>query len=502
MSLASRLAVPLFVLAPLIAATPARADATADGAAALQAQIRAWVTDLTGPAVDLGSHAVRVTPAGDAYRFELPVTGPVGNTGWVITGEPIAAIAKPVENGSWTITSIELPTPLHADRSEAPDGKPYSWMLALAGQQFHGRFDPTLATSSHFDGRLHGYSSLSETAAGTHSSHYDSYVWNGGWVPAGDRRVTVSHQVQGHNLTVFIDAASRNRTVTATVGSISSSGRIERLSFERLGDIVRTVSGLVPSAMQAAGTAAAPKSISPADRTRLHALVAALRDLLGGVQAQTKMERIGVDIGGQRGTLASLTIGSHAAAPGGMLDASLNLAVEGFDSPLVPPGPLHGYLPHRVALTPRLSGVPAGDLMSLLDRAIDDADKDSLQAQALGLLAKGPLKVGLEDVAMDLGAATLKANGSVTVAALNDIKGSARIDATGLDTLIHSANTVPELASAAPFLIMLKGIGEQKGDTTTWNVTYADGHAMVNGTDLSALMPSSPATPDQPHIHK
>jgi len=37
---------------------------------------------------------------------------------------------------------------------------------------------------------------------------------------------------------------------------------------------------------------------------------------------------------------------------------------------------------------------------------------------------------------------------------------------------------------------MLKGIGEQKGDTTTWNVTYADGHTEVNGTDLSALMPS------------
>jgi len=502
MSFASRFAVPLLVLAPFIAATPARADTTADGAAALQAQIRAWVAGLTGPAVDLGSHAVRVTPAGDAYRFELPLTGPVGNTGWVITGEPITAIAKPLDKGAWTITSIQLPTPLRVDRTEAPDGKPYSWMLALAGQQVHGQFDPTLATGSRFEGTLRGYSSLSQTAAGTHSSHYDRYVWNGSWVPAGDGRVTVSNQVQGHNLTVFIDAAARNRSITATVGTIRSSGRIERLSFERLGAIVRTVSGLVPTATQAASTAAVPNSIAPDDRTRLHDLVAALRDLLGGVQAQTKLERIRVDVGGQRGTLASLTIGSHAAAPGGMLNASFNLAVEGFDSPLVPQGPLHDYLPRRIALTPRVSGVPADDLMSLLDRAIDGADKDSLQAEALGLLAKGPLKIGLEDVAIDLGAATLKANGSVTIAAVDDIKGSARIDAVGLDTLIHSANTVPQLASAAPFLIMLKGIGEQKGDTTTWNVTYADGHTEVNGTDLSALMPSSPATPDQPHVHK
>jgi len=72
-----------------------------------------------------------------------------------------------------------------------------------------------------------------------------------------------------------------------------------------------------------------------------------------------------------------------------MLDASFNLAVEGFDSPLVPQGPLHDYLPRRIALTPRVSGVPADDLMSLLDRAIDGADKDSLQAEALACSPRG-----------------------------------------------------------------------------------------------------------------
>jgi hypothetical protein len=90
----------------------------------------------------------------------------------------------------------------------------------------------------------------------------------------------------------------------------------------------------------------------------------------------------------------------------------------------------------------------------------------------------------------------------VTIAAPDDIKGSARIDATGLDTLIHNANTVPELRGATPFLIMMKGIGEQKGSTTTWNITYADGHTEVNGTDLSALVPSAPTAPDRPRGHK
>jgi len=498
MSHASRLAVSLLALAPFIAATPARADpvtmpaganVTADAAGALQTQIRAWVAGLTGPAVDFGSHALRVTPEGDAYRFEVPVMGPVAGTGWAITGAPITAIAKPTDGGGWTIQSLHLPTPIRADQPAAPDGSPRNWMLTLAGQESHGRFDPTLRGISSFDTVLHGYVSVTQTATGTQTMHYDSYTAHVGWTPAGDGRVTMTNTGQGQNLTVFVDRPAGAQPVTVSAGSIRSTGRVERIAFDRIGAIVRDIGGLVPSAVQAAAAAAAPNSISAADRPRLHDLVVSLRDLLGGVQAETTMEHLRFDLGGQSGSLASLTVGGRAAAAGGMLDASLHLAMAGIDSPLIPQGPLRDYVPRRIALTPHLSGIPATDLIALLLHAIDTGDQDSLQAGAIALLAKGPLKAGLDDVLLDLGGTVLKANGVVTVAALDDIKGSARIDATGLDTLIHSANTVPELASARPFLIVLKGIGEQKGDITTWNITYADGQTLVNGTDLSTLMP-------------
>ena len=489
MSRASRLAVSLLALAPFIAATPARADASADAAAALQTQIRAWVADLTGPAIDFGSHALRVSPEGDAYQFALPVAGTVGSTGWAITGAPITAIAKPLDAGGWTIQSVRLPSPIRADQPAGPDGSPRNWMLTLAGQEAHGRFDPTLHGISSFDTVLTGYVSVSQTAAGTQTMHYDRYTAHLGWSPAGDGRVTVTNTGQGQNLTVFVDRPAGAQSVTISAGSVRSTGRVERIAFDRLGAIVRDISGLVPSAMQAAAAAAAPDSIAPKDRARLHDLVAALGDLLGGVQAETTLEHVRLDLGGQGGTLANLTIGGRSAAPGGMLDASLHLAMAGIDSPLIPQGPLRDYVPRRIALTPHVSGVPAHDLMALLLHAIDTGDHDSLQADAIALLAKGPLKAGLDDVLLDLGGTVLKANGVVTIAALDDINGSARVDATGLDTLIHSANTVPELASARPFLIVLKGIGEQKGDITTWNITYADGQTLVNGTDLSTLMP-------------
>ena len=41
---------------------------------------------------------------------------------------------------------------------------------------------------------------------------------------------------------------------------------------------------------------------------------------------------------------------------------------------------------------------------------------------------------------------------------------------------------------AGPVLLMLKGLGEQKGTETVWRITYAANKVLVNGQDLSALL--------------
>jgi hypothetical protein len=207
------------------------------------------------------------------------------------------------------------------------------------------------------------------------------------------------------------------------------------------------------------------------------------------------------DLGGQSASLEGLTFAASAAAPGGKLDFSFTLMLDGLDTPMLPPGPLRDYLPRRVALTPHITGVPMDDVVALVLRAIDNKDAPPPQAEIIGLLAKGPLKVGLENVVIDLGDVGLKGDGALTITGATpaDIKGGARIVATGLDGLIQRANTVPELKSAAPVLILVKGLGEQKGDTVTWNITYADGRTLVNGTDLKALMPQQPQQPPRPH---
>ena len=485
MSLATRIAVPLLALAVLMAPAPCRADAAADTAAALQAQIRAWIAGLASPAVDLGGHEVQVTPAGDGFRFDLPVAGAVGDTGWRLTGDPVTALAKPLDGGLWAIELLRLPTPLRADQPAMRGAGPGSWVLTLAGQEISGVFDPTLATASGFTAALRGYELRARSGDGTQTLHLDRTTWHGGWEPTGEGRATVAGEGQGEHLSIVTDSADGSGRAIIAADRIRGSGRVEGVAFDRLGAALRGLAGPVP-----------------ADRAGLRELVFLLRDLLGGARQETTLEGVRLDIGGQRGSLASLTIGGRAAAIDGLLDLSVRLSLEGIDSPLFPPGPLRDYLPRRLALAPHLSGIPVDALVSLLLRAIDGGDPETLRAEALELIGKAPLKAGLDDLVLDLGPAVLKASGTMTVVGPDDIAGTAHIVATGLDALIRRAAAAPELQVATPFLLLLKGVGTQAGDATTWNVTYGQGHAEVNGTDLSALLMVPLAAPERPRGHR
>ena len=501
MSLAARLAVPFLAAIPLVSPPAARAQSPADAAAALQTQVRAWITDLAGPDANLGARDVQVTSTADGFRFVLPVGGPVGDTGWSVSGDPVTAMVKPLDGDRWAIESLRLPSPMRAD-GPGQDGKPPSWALKLADQDIRGVFDPSLATASSLDAALRGYTSIIQTEDGSQTTHFDRYVWHGGWQPLGDGRVTVSGEGRGENLSIGTDMSGGPGHVLVTAAVARSSGRAERVAFDRLAAAVRSLTGLMPALLQAAGDATVPDDLSPTERAGLRSLVTALRDLLGGVQADTTLENVKLEADGQGGTLARLFVGGRAAAPSGLLDASMRVEMEGFDSALIPKGPLRDYVPRHITVAPHLSGVPADEFVSLLLRALDMDDPSSLEGEAWDLLAKGPVTAGVDELVFDLGPAGLKATGSVTVAGPDDISGSARVLATGLDALIRRANTVPDLRSVAPVLIFLKGIGDQKGDATVWNVTYADGRAEVNGTDLNALLSPGDAASDPPRKRK
>ena len=358
-------------------------------------------------------------------------------------------------------------------------------MLTLAGQEISGVFDPTLATASGFTAALRGYELRARSGDGTQTLHLDRTTWHGGWEPTGEGRATVAGEGQGEHLSIVTDSADGSGRAIIAADRIRGSGRVEGVAFDRLGAALRGLAGPVP-----------------ADRAGLRELVFLLRDLLGGARRRPRWRACG--------SISAASAARSPASPSAAVPPPLTACWicrcgcrwRASNSPLFPPGPLRDYLPRRLALAPHLSGIPVDALVSLLLRAIDGGDPETLRAEALELIGKAPLKAGLDDLVLDLGPAVLKASGTMTVVGPDDIAGTAHIVATGLDALIRRAAAAPELQVATPFLLLLKGVGTQAGDATTWNVTYGQGHAEVNGTDLSALLMVPLAAPERPRGHR
>jgi hypothetical protein len=232
-----------------------------------------------------------------------------------------------------------------------------------------------------------------------------------------------------------------------------------------------------------------PDGVPDADKATAKAMVKALGGLMGSLTTDTSYEDIKVDVGGQGGSLHKLSIGFDMGAPSGRADFAWRIALQGLDSPMIPPGVYRDYLPRELKLTPHVGGIDKAELQALVLRAIDDPKAaDDFMQVATTLLAKGPLVLGVRDIAFDLGPAKISGGGGVKVVSMADYTGAGEFHVTGLDELIQRANATPELKPMAGGLIFLKGIGKQEGKVTVWKIHYAGHKLMVNGNDMTAML--------------
>ena len=63
------------------------------------------------------------------------------------------------------------------------------------------------------------------------------------------------------------------------------------------------------------------------------------------------------------------------------------------------------------------------------------------------------------------------------------------VTATNLDAMIRALNADPNGRRLAPILFLLKGDGQQAGNTVTWHLEFRGGHLFVNGTDVKDVVP-------------
>jgi hypothetical protein len=510
--LLSRLLAPGLLAVGLLAPLGAHAQPTPADAEGLEQQLRSWLADLLGPGVPLGERPFHITAEGDHFRVEVPIAGPIGTTGFSVEAAPFALAATPLEGGRWALDSIDNVTLLRLVRDDpaATGWRNLTW--SAADMKCHADLDPSFATASAFDGSLHDYTTVEQGPDGAFTSRIGSVSSHEVWEPAGGGRLNVSDTANVEQIRIEGSLPGGGGPLTVTVDRATRTGRLQDLAPDHIGPAVRAGVDLLAPLLQAAvqetpattdcsgddcdkqPVVAKQGKATPEQRRAVRALAVALRDLLGGVSVQQSMENLHVVAGPHEATLARLAIGEDVIAADGKLNARLSLALDGLDSPEIPPGILRDYLPRHIALTPRISNVPSAAGIDLLLKAIDAGDENSpeLEAEAKGLLRQSPLTLGLDDVALDLGPASLTASGEMQVpsAEPEEITGHADISVTGLDTLIKQSNANPQLRQAGPVLLMLKGIGEQDGKTVVWHVTYQDKQVMVNGNDLTQMMPA------------
>jgi hypothetical protein len=494
-----RPAVPALAAALLAATafTPAaRAQApavSAEQAKVVEGDLRAWLGGLIGAAVDVGALPMQVIAEADGYQLEVPLGGKLADGAVSMGDGKVTVRIKQLDDHRWSVESMRLPSPwtFSVDKALQDASKEgiSGMTIKLGDQDVHGVVDTSMATTSTLDTKIQGYVVQVQGKQGPQTTRVDGITSHVAWQPSGGGLLSMTGQsdMTGYKAATMLPSGE---TLAIDIGHLGAGMTAKGVSPVASDSMIRSIAALVASAqkIKAAG-GPVPDGVPDADKATAKALVKALGGLMGSLTTDTSYEDIKVDVGGQGGSLHRLSIGFDMAAPGGHADLAWRIALQGLDSPMIPPGVYRDYLPRELKLTPHVGGIDKAELVALVERAIDDpkATEDFMQV-ATRLLAKGPLVLGVRDIAFDLGPAKVSGGGGVKVMSMADFTGAGEFHVTGLDELIQRANATPELKQAAPGLIFLKGIGKQEGKVTVWKIHYAAHKLMVNGNDMTAML--------------
>ena len=493
------------------ATAPAWADdvsggISAEGAQRLEQQVHAWLASMLGPHVTLGARPLHVTAESDHYRIELPFATALSDaTGTTIEANPISARLKPLDGGRWAINDFRWPSPLQASfvlpRHGGPPGTE-KLTVTIARQEQHGVLDPSLTTPSFWDARINGYAYniTGMKNGGSRKASIDDSVVHLRWEPAPGGKLTVRETSDSH-LFATSEVVPNVGLVSASVERMQAHLGAEDVVPDQVAALLRAMIVLAPTALSAEKQALAggdsapngPPKLNDAERAAARSALMALAGLLGSFDEQGTAENLHVVASRFSERADKLTFDFGAGAPEGRSRIHLRLGLDGLDSPDIPSGVLRDYLPHHIAIASFMGGISSSDLYALLLRVFDSNGHDpKLERDLLALLAKQPLAVGLDDVQFDLGPAMVSGKGEVRLSGVNRYEGEAHFAATGLDELVKRVNAVPAFAKAMPVLYFLKGVGEQEGNKTVWNITYNDNRLLVNGNDMTRELHANP----------
>jgi hypothetical protein len=487
----------------LVGPSGARADEIGPAQAqALQQQLRDWVAGLLGPSAKLPEPPWQVSAEKDHFVIAWPIPGLT-----VPAGKPeVTANARPLDGGRWSVDQLTVPAAGSFTVPMPQDEPPLSAQFGIARQDTHGVIDPSFASASKLHSELSDVSVKSEGARQKQEQRFDRYLTDISLTPAQDGRLDLAMEgtVDGWNSASQINGG---KPVAVGIRTIHAVGRISGVNRDRVASLLAAAGGAMGALPPDLANKHEKTDLPPAVRAQARLAVESLQDMLSSVRLEETLDGVQAEMAG----LGSLSIkrvmmGMGGEATDGRLHAWIDLALDELASPSLPPR-VAAYLPRHVAIKPSLSGVQTADLRKLaLDATEQGASDDRFASDLAAIFSHGGIELGLETLSFDLGGARIGGTGKITVTAPDAWHGVAHLEAIGFDDLTAQARTSPELQSALPLLVMLRGLAKQDGERLVWEVASDGTSTTVNGLDLSKLgggdkpktRPPAARKPDQP----
>jgi hypothetical protein len=327
----------------------------------------------------------------------------------------------------------------------------------------------------------------SETERQKQEQRFEHYQADASLTPRADGTLDLMNEwkLEDWNSAVLINTGG---SVAVSIPSMRATSRMSGINRDRIASLLAAIGGLIGALPPPPGTLAPHPNLPPTARAQLRLAVQSLRDMLSGIELEETLDGVRVEIAGVGGlSIKHAAMGMGGESTDGRLRGWFTLALHELAGTSLPPN-IAEYLPHHLEIKPTISGVPMTDLQKLaLDATDEDATSDRFAPDLAALFSHGPIEVGLETLSFDLGAAKVDGTGTISVTSARVWHGKAHLESTGLDQLTTQARTRPELQSALPALIMIRGLAKQEGEHLVWDIAGDGKTTTVNGFDLSQL---------------
>lgn len=476
------------VLASLLVPGAASAqNVTQEQAAALRQQLTDTLSELLGPAVKLQDLPLKITAAGDHYDMSLPIPGLE-----VPTGDPaVTAQLKPLDGGRWSLEKARFPstgnfTFILPDTGAGPGG-PMKGTYSIGKQDLQWTIDPSFASPSTSHSAVEALAITMDGPKRHQEEHIDRMAGEVSLTPAKDGRLDLTSDATAEGVK---SAALEDNKPAIAFGArrVHATTHAEGINREHVAEFWGAFVKFIALMPKPGEKKDDDTELPPLAKAQLRLMVAAMQDTVSSISMQETVDDMQIEIADKGGaTIKHLQFGFGGEAPDGSLHTWLDLGFDGVDSPTLPPK-LATYLPKHFEIKPTLSGVPVAVLRKLaMDASDDDPAKHPVGPDLAAIFANGGAVVGLETLSFDLGPATLRGTGKVTVTSPSSWVGDAHVVATGFDELATQARENPDLQQALPVLVMMRGLAKPDGDKLVWDVASEGPKLTVNGIDMSAL---------------